>query len=146
MSGLASSGRSKVTGSVAVNSIVALTSVGSEAVGSEARPWNRKMVEYLIRDHNQYRSGCCVVSLNRSAAWSANTVMSTLTFEEIARLSPPERLALIGDLWDSLSDAELPVAPAQRVELERRMDSFERDRAGGVTWEQLKAELAARAP
>jgi putative addiction module component (TIGR02574 family) len=57
-------------------------------------------------------------------------VMSTLTFEEIARLSPPERLALIGDLWDSLGDAELPVAPAQRVELERRMDSFERDRAG----------------
>ncbi len=117
MSGLDLSGRSKVAGSVAVNSIVALTSVGSEAVGSEARSWNRKMVEYLVRDtHNQYRSGCCVVWLNRLAAWS------------------------------SLSDAELPVAPAQRVELERRMDSFERDRAGGVTWEQLKAELAARAP
>jgi hypothetical protein len=26
------------------------------------------------------------------------------------------------------------------------MYSFERDRAGGVTWEQLKAELATRAP
>jgi len=72
--------------------------------------------------------------------------MNTLTFEEIARLSPSERLALIGDLWDSLSDAELPVAPAQRIELERRTDSFERDRASSVTWEQLKAELAARAP
>ena len=72
--------------------------------------------------------------------------MRTLTFEEIARLSPPERLALIGDLWDSLSDDELPVAPAQRVEFERRLDSFERDRAGSITWEQLKAELAARAP
>ncbi len=90
--------------------------------------------------------GCCVVSLNRLAAWSTNTVMNTLTFEEIARLSPSERLALIGDLWDSLSDAELPVAPAQRIELERRMDSFERDRASSVTWEQLKAELATRAP
>jgi putative addiction module component (TIGR02574 family) len=72
--------------------------------------------------------------------------MNTLTSEEIARLSPPERLALIGDLWDSLTDAELPVAPAQRVELERRLDSFERDRASSITWEQLKAELAARAP
>ena len=72
--------------------------------------------------------------------------MNTLTFAEIARLSPPERLALIGDLWDSLSDAELPIAPAQRVELERRLDSFERDRASGITWEQLKTELAARAP
>ena len=87
-----------------------------------------------------------MVSLNRLAARSTNTVMNTLTFEEIARLSPSERLALIGDLWDSLSDAELPVAPAQRIELERRMDSFERDRASSVTWEQLKAELATRAP
>jgi putative addiction module component (TIGR02574 family) len=72
--------------------------------------------------------------------------MSTLTYEEIACLSPPERLALIGDLWDSLSDTELPVAPAQRVELERRLESFERGRADSVTWEQLKAELATRAP
>ena len=87
-----------------------------------------------------------MVSSNRLAARSTNTVMNTLTFEEIARLSPSERLALIGDLWDSLSDAELPVAPAQRIELERRMDSFERDRASSVTWEQLKAELATRAP
>jgi len=30
--------------------------------------------------------------------------------------------------------------------LERRLDSFERDRASSITWEQLKAELAARAP
>jgi hypothetical protein len=51
-----------------------------------------------------------VASLNHSATRSINTVMSTLTYEEIARLSPPERLALIGDLWDSLSDADLPVA------------------------------------
>ena len=72
--------------------------------------------------------------------------MSMLTYEEIARLSPPERLALIGDLWNSLSDAEVPIAPAQRVELERRMGSFDLDRADGVTWEQLRAELAARAP
>lgn len=72
--------------------------------------------------------------------------MSTLTLEEISRLSPPERLALIGDLWDSLSDAELPATPAQRAELERRLESFEHDRASAVTWEQLKAELASRAP
>jgi putative addiction module component (TIGR02574 family) len=72
--------------------------------------------------------------------------MNTLTSEEIARLSPPERLALIGDLWDSLTDAELPVSPAQRVELERRLDSFERDRAPSKTWQQLKAALATRAP
>jgi len=72
--------------------------------------------------------------------------MPTLTRDEITKLSPPERLALIGDLWDSITDAELPTPPAQRRELERRIASFEQDRAQAVSWEQLKAELAARTP
>jgi putative addiction module component (TIGR02574 family) len=69
-----------------------------------------------------------------------------LTRDEITRLSAAERLALIAQLWDSLDDAQLPVDPAQRDELARRLDSFEQDRAEAVTWEQLKAELARRAP
>jgi len=72
--------------------------------------------------------------------------MSMLTQEEIIRLSPPERLALISALWDSLSDAELNPTPAQAAELKRRLQSFERDRLGAVSWEELKAELASRAP
>lgn len=72
--------------------------------------------------------------------------MPTLTRDEITRLSPPERLALIGDLWDSITDAELPTTPAQRRELERRLASFDQDRAQAGTWENLKAELAARTP
>ena len=69
-----------------------------------------------------------------------------LTREEITRLSPPERLALISALWDSLSDAETIPTPAQAAELRRRLESFDRDRAGAVSWEQLKAELAGRTP
>ena len=72
--------------------------------------------------------------------------MPALTQDEIAKLSPPERLALIGDLWDSLGDAELPIPLPQQRELERRLASFERDQSQSVTWEELKAELAARAP
>ncbi len=72
--------------------------------------------------------------------------MSTLSHDEIVRLTPSERLMLIGDLWDSLSDAEAALTPAQEAELRRRLDSFERDRAGAVTWEQLKADLVRRAP
>jgi putative addiction module component (TIGR02574 family) len=72
--------------------------------------------------------------------------MSTLSHDEIIRLTPSERLMLIGDLWDSLNDAETAVTPAQEAELRRRLDSFERDRAGAVTWEQLKADLVRRAP
>ncbi len=71
--------------------------------------------------------------------------MLTITHDEITRLSPEERLTLIGEPWDSLDPADVPVTPAQRAELGRRLDSFEQDRSGGITWEQLRAQLARRA-
>jgi putative addiction module component (TIGR02574 family) len=72
--------------------------------------------------------------------------MKTLTRDEIGRLSPSERLTLIGDLWDSLDDAPSPLPPGQRDEIQSRLASFDADLADAVTWEQLKAELATRAP
>ena len=71
--------------------------------------------------------------------------MKTLSRDEIVRLSPHERLTLIGDLWDSLGEAT-PSPPEQCAEIERRLASFDADLADAVTWEQLKAELATRAP
>ena len=67
-----------------------------------------------------------------------------LTPDEISRLSPTERLSLIGQLWDSLSDKDVPVTPAQRDELERRLATLDHDRAQSVTWDSLKTELARR--
>ena len=72
--------------------------------------------------------------------------MRALTAEEIDRLSPEERLALIGELWDSLDDSEIPLTPAQTAELERRLASFESERDKGVSWEALKRELRQRQP
>ena len=67
-----------------------------------------------------------------------------LTPNEIARLSPADRLALIGQLWDSLSDEDVSLTPVQRAELERRLATLEHDRADSVTWDSLRAELARR--
>jgi putative addiction module component (TIGR02574 family) len=72
--------------------------------------------------------------------------MELLTAEEIVRLSPSERMALIGQLWDSLQDNEIPVAAAQQVELERRLAALDQDRRKGLTWAALKAELEQRCP
>ena len=72
--------------------------------------------------------------------------MATLTLDDIRHLSPHERLALIGELWDSLADAEVPLRAAQRAELEDRLAGFEEERGRGVGWDELTAELAARAP
>jgi len=69
-----------------------------------------------------------------------------LTQDEITRLSPQERLTLIEQLWDSLTDADIPLLPAQQAELERRLATLDRDRDEGVTWESLRAELAQRCP
>ena len=64
--------------------------------------------------------------------------MQGLNSDELARLSPEERLALIGQLWDSLRDTEVPLPEAQRVELSRRLSSLDQDRTQAVTWEQLR--------
>ena len=72
--------------------------------------------------------------------------MASLTLDDINQLSPRERLALIGQLWDSLAEAEVPLSGAQRAELENRLTGFEEEQQQGVAWEDLKAELASRAP
>ncbi len=70
--------------------------------------------------------------------------MSAPTLNDLIRLSPQERLALIGELWDSLSETEVPLTAAQTAELEHRLARFEQDRAGSMTWEQLEQELKQR--
>jgi putative addiction module component (TIGR02574 family) len=69
-----------------------------------------------------------------------------LTHEEIARLSPEERLILIAQLWDSLDDDHVPLTAAQQAELGRRLATLEHDHGQSVSWETLKAELAQRCP
>jgi putative addiction module component (TIGR02574 family) len=72
--------------------------------------------------------------------------MQSLTPEEIGRLTPPERLALIAQLWDSLEHEQLPLTEAQHAELDRRLASLDEDRHTGVTWVALKSELEGRCP
>jgi putative addiction module component (TIGR02574 family) len=80
------------------------------------------------------------------AAVAYSQAMEFLTHDEIARLSPPERLALIAQLWDSLEHDHLPLSDAQQAELERRLASLDQDRRDGITWVALKADLEQRCP
>jgi len=72
--------------------------------------------------------------------------MDLLTHDEIVRLTPPERLELISQLWDSLDADQLPLTAAQQAELDQRLESLNQDRREGVTWAELKAELEQRCP
>ena len=69
-----------------------------------------------------------------------------LSPDEITRLSPDERLALIAQLWDSLDDAQILLTVEQQEELERRLARLDEDRAQSVSWDTLKAELEHRTP
>jgi putative addiction module component (TIGR02574 family) len=70
--------------------------------------------------------------------------MNVLNQDELARLTPPERLALIAQLWDSLESDRLPLTAAQRSELDCRLETLDRDRREGVSWAALKTELERR--
>ncbi len=62
----------------------------------------------------------------------------------VDRFSPKERLTLIGQLWDSLGDADLSGTTAQQAELERRLAALAEDRDTAVTWEEFRDELRQR--
>jgi putative addiction module component (TIGR02574 family) len=72
--------------------------------------------------------------------------MELLTPDEIVRLTPPERLELIAQLWDSIEHDQLPLTGPQEAELESRLGTLDEDRRHGVTWASLKAELERRCP
>jgi len=72
--------------------------------------------------------------------------MKSLSPDELARMTAPERLALIAQLWDSLEHERIPLTPAQQAELERRLASLDDDQSDAVSWAELKAELQQRCP
>lgn len=72
--------------------------------------------------------------------------MDVLTHDELTRLTPPERLVLISQLWDSLEADQLPLTATQRSELDRRLETLDQDRREGITWAELKTELEKRCP
>ncbi|MET4065532.1 putative addiction module component (TIGR02574 family) [Bradyrhizobium sp. S3.2.6] len=67
--------------------------------------------------------------------------MATL---DISRLTPKERLDLIGELWDSLSAADVTLTAAQVTELDRRLATFDADRREAIPWEDIDTELDRR--
>jgi putative addiction module component (TIGR02574 family) len=62
---------------------------------------------------------------------------------DIEAMEPEERLRLIGDLWDSLNDSpeDVSLTPAQRAELDRRLDRLESGKAKLVSWDELNKRL-----
>ena len=61
-------------------------------------------------------------------------------------LSSEERLRLIEELWESLSQSPeaVPLTEAQREELDRRLDDLERSGPEGIPWEDVLQQIRNR--
>jgi putative addiction module component (TIGR02574 family) len=72
--------------------------------------------------------------------------MKVNDFPEIAKLSAPEKILLVEDLWDSISSDEsaVPVPQSHIDELDRRIKKYES--AGGrlLSIEELQAKIEKR--
>jgi len=72
--------------------------------------------------------------------------MKVNDFPEIAKLSAPEKILLVEDLWDSISSDEsaVPVPQSHIDELDRRLKKYES--AGGrlLSIEELQATIEKR--
>ncbi len=66
---------------------------------------------------------------------------------DIQGLSREERLNLIEQLWESLSDEQresLPLTKEQEDELDRRLDGLDREGPVGISSDELLARLKPR--
>ena len=66
---------------------------------------------------------------------------------DIARLTTEERLRLLDELWESLSATPeaIPLADAQRNELDRRLDELDREGPSGIPWQEVLRRIRGRA-
>ena len=66
-----------------------------------------------------------------------------LSPEEIAELSVAERVQLAEDIWDSIAadPASLPITEAQKLELDRRLSTFEAEPSRTEPWSEIRGRL-----
>ena len=62
---------------------------------------------------------------------------------EIARLTIPEKILLLEDLWDSIASEEpsIPLPQSHREELDRRLAEYERDPGTLLTLDDLRGRI-----
>jgi putative addiction module component (TIGR02574 family) len=62
--------------------------------------------------------------------------MSTLAKADVMRLSVPERIQLVEDIWDSIAEVpeSVPLSDEQKAELDRRLDAYHRNPDEGSPW------------
>ena len=72
--------------------------------------------------------------------------MPMIDIPEITRLSMPEKILLVEDLWDSIASDEVsvPVPLSHLKELDRRLKNYKSDPGSLLTLDELQAKIKNR--
>jgi putative addiction module component (TIGR02574 family) len=68
-------------------------------------------------------------------------MIDSALLERIQNLEPADRLELIGVVWDSLSQTDLPVTDAERALLDARLTDMESNPDDQSSWADVKERL-----
>ena len=69
--------------------------------------------------------------------------MKSSGISEYVKLSVPERIQLVEDIWDSIVEIpeELPLTETQQAELERRLNAYLQSPEEGSPWEYMREAI-----
>jgi putative addiction module component (TIGR02574 family) len=69
--------------------------------------------------------------------------MKSSSIAEYVKLSVPERIQLVEDIWDSIAaiPEEMPLTEAQKVELDRRLNAYRLNPDEGSPWEYVREAI-----
>jgi putative addiction module component (TIGR02574 family) len=72
--------------------------------------------------------------------------MNTTIETELRGLSNAERILLVEEIWDRIASEpeQVPVSPAHRAELDRRLDALAEQPDAGRPWTEVRDELLRR--
>jgi len=72
--------------------------------------------------------------------------MNNINFSELAELPVQERIRLVEALWDTITEypESIELSPAERRELNRRMEAYLKNPSEGTPWPEVKSKLLAR--
>lgn len=71
--------------------------------------------------------------------------MNKISVADALELSISERIQLVGDIWDSIATVPQSVSltPAQREELDRRLEDYRQHPDEGSPWEVVRDRILA---
>ena len=72
--------------------------------------------------------------------------MSTLAISNVLGLSVPERIQLVEDIWDTITEVpeEVSLTDEQKTELDRRLDAYHQNPDEGSPWGMVRERIRSR--